>query len=55
LRRARTVHRDTLRAEQQLDSLKDRRLVVADENPDFFAIVLTIAGNCPPPVAVLSA
>jgi hypothetical protein len=55
LRRAGAVHRDALRTEQQLDSLEDRRLVVADENPDFFAIVLTIAGDGPPPVAVLSA
>jgi hypothetical protein len=54
LRRARAVHRYSLRAEQQLDGLKYRRLVVADENPDFFAIVLTIAGDGSPPVAVLS-
>jgi hypothetical protein len=44
-----------VRAEQQLDGLKDRRLVVADENPDFFATVLAIADDGAPPVAVLSA
>jgi hypothetical protein len=44
-----------MRAEQQLDRLKDRRLVVADENPNFSAIVLTIAGDLAPPLAGLSA
>jgi hypothetical protein len=55
LRRARAVYRDSLRGKQQFDGLKNRRLIVADENPDSFAIVLIIAGDGSPPVAVLSA